>query len=319
MNSYEKINYKLRPQKRIERALIAQLINNFEHIIGEKINYIGMGSLFYSDFVYFNQYCNLNKMISIELMEDENGVYDEKKEKRFKNNKPLDSIQLIPKSVSEAIDELPFEQSNFIWFDYDGGFEPTIILDIENVIEKTTRSSIIAVSYNDFIPKQYRSNQELYIEKCEKEYSDFILDGVESNFTVKGYARIAAGICERYIEEKTDFYNSVKGTNFILKRLSKVEYQDGAKMNTLIWVLLDENELDLKTFEQKIAESEVYGELNLKMEILTLFEKQLLDRKPATDRKDRKKTAEELGLDLETVEQYYKYAKYIPEYTEIVV
>ena len=28
MNSYEKINYKLRPQKRIERALIAQLINN---------------------------------------------------------------------------------------------------------------------------------------------------------------------------------------------------------------------------------------------------------------------------------------------------
>lgn len=37
MNSYEKINYKLRPQKRIERALIAQLINNFQHIVGEKV------------------------------------------------------------------------------------------------------------------------------------------------------------------------------------------------------------------------------------------------------------------------------------------
>ena len=62
MNSYEKINYKLRPQKRIERALIAQLINNFQHIIGEKINYIGMGSLFYADFVYFNRYCDLNRI-----------------------------------------------------------------------------------------------------------------------------------------------------------------------------------------------------------------------------------------------------------------
>ena len=52
------------------------------------------------------------------------------------------------------------------------------------------------------------------------------------------------------------------------------------------------------------------------MEILTLFEKQLLDRKSVAD---REKTAEEMGLDLETVEQYYKYAKYIPEYTEVIV
>ena len=316
MNSYEKINYKLRPQKRIERALIAELINNFEHIIDGKVNYIGMGSLFYTDFVYFNKYCNLNKMISIEMMNDENGEYDGQKEKRFRNNKPLDSFKLIPKRTSEAIDELPFDESNFIWFDYDGCFEPFIISDLENVIEKTTKTSIIAVSYNDFIPKQYRSSKELYIERCKEGYKEFILDGVDSNFTVENYAKIAAGICEKYIEEQVGFYNSVNGTNFTLKKLSKVEYQDGAKMNTLIWVLLDEDAPYAQSFEQKIAESEIYGELNLRMEILTLFEKQQLDRKPLAD---REKTAEEMGLDLETVEQYYKYAKYIPEYTEVVV
>lgn len=316
MNSYEKINYKLRPQKRIERALIAELINNFEHIIGGKVNYIGMGSLFYTDFVYFNKYCNLNKMISIEMMNDENGEYDGQKEKRFRNNKPLDSIKLIPKRTSEAIDELPFDESNFIWFDYDGCFEPFIISDLENVIGKTTKSSIIAVSYNDFIPKQYKSKRELDITKCKKEYMEFILDGVDSNFTVDDYSKIAAGICERYIEEQVEFYNTVKGTDFILKKISKVEYQDGAKMNTLIWILLDKNESYAETFIEKISESEICGNLNLKMEILTLFEKQLLDRKPMADRKN---TAEEMGLDLETVEQYYKYAKYIPEYTEVVV
>lgn len=319
MNSYEKINYKLRPQKRIERALIAQLINNFQYIIGEKLNYVGMGSLFYADFVYFNQYCDLNRMISIEMMEDEYGNYDEKKEKRFRNNKPIESIQLIPKAVSEAIDDLPFDQSNFIWLDYDGAFEPAIINDIEEIVKRTNKTSIIAVSYNDFIPKQYKSNQELWDRKCQKEYSEFVLDGVDDKFTVKGYARIAATICEKYIEERVDFYNSVKGANFTLKRLSKVEYQDGAKMNTLIWALLDRDQPYAHSFDQQISESEIYGELNLKMEILTLFEKQLLDRKPSTNRNDRKKTAEELGLDLETVEQYYKYAKYIPEYTEIIV
>lgn len=316
MNSYEKINYKLRPQKRIERALIAELINNFEHIIGEKVNYIGMGSLFYTDFVYFNKYCNLNKMISIEMMNDENGEYDNQKEKRFRNNKPLNAIKLIPKKTSEAIDELPFDESNFIWFDYDGCFEPFIISDLEGVIEKTTKSSIIAVSYNDYIPKQYRSKKELHIEKCKKEYSEFILDGVNSDFTVEDYTKIAVGICEKYIEEQVGFYNSVNGTNFILEKLSKVEYQDGAKMNTLIWVLLDENAPYAQSFKQKIEKSEICGELNLKMEILTLFEKQQLDRKSVAD---REKTAEEMGLDLETVDQYYKYAKYIPEYTEVVV
>lgn len=316
MNSYEKINYKLRPQKRIERALIAELINNFEHIIGEKINYIGMGSLFYTDFVYFNKCCNLNKMISIEMMDDENGEYDNQKERRFRNNKPLNAIKLIPKKTSEAIGELPFDESNFIWFDYDGCFEPFIISDLEGVIEKTTKSSIIAVSYNDYIPKQYRSKKELHIEKCKKEYSEFILDGVNSDFTVEDYTKIAVGICEKYIEEQVGFYNSVNGTNFILEKLSKVEYQDGAKMNTLIWVLLDENAPYAQSFKQNIAKSEICGELNLKMEILTLFEKQQLDRKPVAD---REKTAEEMGLDLETVDQYYKYAKYIPEYTEVVV
>lgn len=319
MNSYEKINYKLRPQKRIERALIAQLINNFQHIVGERINYIGMGSLFYADFVYFNQYCDLNQMISIEMMEDEFGIYDEKKEKRFRNNKPLESIRLIPKAVSEAIDDLPFEQSNFIWLDYDGAFEPAIISDIEEVIKRTRKSSIIAVSYNDRIPKQYKSNQEFYVEKCKKEYSRFVLEGVDNSFTSKGYARIATGICGKYLEGQMDFYNNIKGTNFVLERLSKVEYKDGEKMNTLIWVLLDEDQPYAQSFIQQISESEICGELNLKMEILTLFEKQLLDRKPSTDRKDRIETAQELGLDIDTVEQYYKYAKYIPEYTEIIV
>lgn len=316
MNSYEKINYKLRPQKRIERALIAQLINNFQHIVGEKVNYIGMGSLFYTDFVYFNKYCNLDKMISIEMMEDENGEYDDKKEKRFRNNKPLDLIELIPKTTSEAIDDLPFEQPNFIWFDYDGCFIPSIIDDLERVIEKTTKSSIIAVSYNSFIPKQYRSKRELDIKKCNKEYSKYVLDGVNNSFTVDGYSEVAVDICEKYIEDQVDFYNQVNGTSFLIKRLSKVEYQDGAKMNTMIWVLLDQNARYAETFDQKISESEIYGELNLQMEILTLFEKQQLDRKSIAD---SEKTAEEMGLDLETVEQYYRFAKYIPEYTEVVV
>lgn len=46
MNSYDTVNYKIRPQKQIERGLISQLVNTFSNFIGKRINYIGMGSLY---------------------------------------------------------------------------------------------------------------------------------------------------------------------------------------------------------------------------------------------------------------------------------
>ena len=125
MNSYSVINYKLRPQKQIERGLIAQLLNDFSRTIGNPINYIGMGSLVFADFIYFNKNCQLQKMISIEKMTDKEGNFDGKKEKRFLNNKPFSTIELISKTVSEAIDEIPLDENAFIWLDYDGQIETT--------------------------------------------------------------------------------------------------------------------------------------------------------------------------------------------------
>ena len=82
MNSYDTVNYKILPQKQIERGLISQLVNTFSNFIGKRINYIGMGSLYFADFVFFNKNCTINKMISIEKMMD-NGEYNIQKEKRF--------------------------------------------------------------------------------------------------------------------------------------------------------------------------------------------------------------------------------------------
>lgn len=52
MNSYNVINYKIRPQKQIERGIMAELVNEFTAIIGTSIDYVGMGSLYFADFVF---------------------------------------------------------------------------------------------------------------------------------------------------------------------------------------------------------------------------------------------------------------------------
>ena len=163
MNSYDTVNYKIRPQKQIERGLISQLVNTFSNFIGKRINYIGMGSLYFADFVFFNKNCTIDKMISIEKMMD-NGEYNIQKEKRFNFNKPLSEIELIPKSVSEAIEDLPLSDNNFVWLDYDGQIEPYMINDLNEIIKKTLATSLIAITYNSGIASRYKSKQEIYIE-----------------------------------------------------------------------------------------------------------------------------------------------------------
>lgn len=317
MNSYNKINYKLRPQKRIERAMLAELINRFSYIINKPVNYIGMGSLYYTDFVFFNKNCNLNKMISIEAMIDEKtGQLDEGKKKRFENNKPMDKIVLLPKFISEAIAEndLPFHENNIVWYDYDGYFEASYIEDLGKTIEATQKSSIIAISFNNYFPKKYYSKKhEVNTDKCYQEYVDYIIDDVEKDdFIEKHFSETVQNICEKYLQKTVKDKNDSFGTAFELKRLSKITYQDGAEMVTIVWALVDTS-CDT-AFDSMIDGVKILGEIDLSMQNLTLFEKLQLD-KNSTEEVDV--LSEKFGLDRITIERYFLYAKYIPEYTEV--
>lgn len=315
MNSYDTVNYKIRPQKQIERGLISQLVNTFSNFIGKRINYIGMGSLYFADFVFFNKNCTIDKMISIEKMMD-NGEYNIQKEKRFNFNKPLSEIELIPKSVSEAIEDLPLSDNNFVWLDYDGQIEPYMINDLNEIIKKTLATSLIAITYNSGIASRYKSKQEIYIEKCEKEYRDFRTQDDTKKFDKDNYSELALEICEHYLMTKLQDYNNFYKRKMKFEKISNIKYQDGAKMNTIIWVLVDEAQLDSGLLIEKLRQCEISGDVNLTMQVLTLYEKQCLDR---CNEKDKVNLIKQMGIDQSTVDKYYKYSKYIPENTEVYI
>lgn len=316
MNSYNTINYKLRPQKQIERGLVAQLVNVFRNTIDSDINYIGMGSLYFADFIFFNKNCKINRMISIEKMTDNEGKYDSQKEKRFNFNKPLSEIELIPKSVSDAIDDLPLADNNFVWLDYDGQIEPYIITDLNEIIRNASATSLIAFTYNSGIASRYKSKTEFDIEKCEVEYKDFRTQKDTQKFDKNNYSSLALGICEHYLLAKLQDYNKFFKRKMKLERICNFKYQDGAKMNTVIWVLVDETQEYSESIITKLQQCEASGEVNLSMQVLTLYEKQCLDR---CDEDKRTDLLKEMGIDQSTADKYYKYSKYIPEYTEVYI
>ena len=319
MNSYSVINYKLRPQKQIERGLIAQLLNDFSRTIGNPINYIGMGSLVFADFIYFNKNCQLQKMISIEKMTDKEGNFDGKKEKRFLNNKPFSTIELISKTVSEAIDEIPLDENAFIWLDYDGQIETTTIDDLENIIKNISVSCIVAVTFNGGIAKQYKSNSIVNIDQCESDFAPYRIEDEKDQigkFNKDNYSQIASAICEKYIFNRVEFYNDLFDKKLSISKISDIHYQDNAKMITLLWGVIDTESEYAPKLKEKFDSFEAKGSTYLTMDSLTLFEKMQLDRCPYEKRAE---LIEQIGLDEQTVNMYYKYSRYIPEYSEVLV
>ncbi len=91
IRSYEKFNYLLRPSKQVERKLFIEALHHLR-TAGYPVydyTYLGLGSVFYADFVLFHKYLYIDRMVCAE--KDEIAP-------RMKFNKPFGFVKLVPKS-----------------------------------------------------------------------------------------------------------------------------------------------------------------------------------------------------------------------------
>ena len=111
MNSYEKINYALRPNKNVERKLILECFNTLKAKFNiEAYRYIGLGSVWFSDFILFHKFANLKKMISIEISS----------KNRFDFNSPFSCVKVKLGKTTQVLPTLPYRDPTICWLDYDG-------------------------------------------------------------------------------------------------------------------------------------------------------------------------------------------------------
>ena len=67
--SFEKINYLLRPKKQIERKIIIEILQKIQKPLKIDISkycYIGMGSIYYYDYILFHKFLGISNMVSID-------------------------------------------------------------------------------------------------------------------------------------------------------------------------------------------------------------------------------------------------------------
>lgn len=241
--SYKLIDYRVRPAKSIERKMLAESFRRLLHFKDPaKYAYIGMGSLYFSDFSLFHRSIGFGTMVSIE---DCDNITEQK---RFEMNVPYGHIQMEFGRAGAVLQKVACwkEAPAVIWLDYDGKLSAECLNDLSYVASNAASGTVLIVSVNadkmSLIDKLDDEGNEIDesslkpLDILERNIgTDYIPLGTQ-NQTLSGW-----GVASVY----RDVINAsiLKGAtldptrNFSYEQIYNFTYNDGAKMLTVGGVL----------------------------------------------------------------------------------
>lgn len=140
MPSFDSVNYSIRPRKNIERKLIAELLLSMEQEFNiSTYQYIGMGSLWFSDFIAMHKTLGIRAMSSIEKYSP----------LRAKFNSPFGFINVIEGTAKDEVPRLLKEDlSSIVWLDYDHDLSSGIIDDLLTIGRASSSGDFFIVTAN---------------------------------------------------------------------------------------------------------------------------------------------------------------------------
>ena len=136
-----RINYRVRPNKIIERKMMAEALQRLSRLEPlSNYQYVGFGSVFFSDFrLFHNQLC-IQPMISIEKDVDDI--------ERYTYNAPFDCVQVIGGESNDVLPELDWTGQRIVWLDYTSTPNSQVLIDIDYLARRLVSHSVLIVTVN---------------------------------------------------------------------------------------------------------------------------------------------------------------------------
>lgn len=307
-SSYERINYRIRPAKSIERKMLCESFRKLEEFAAlETYRYIGFGSTFFTDFTLIHKSLGIANLISIEK--------DIENRERFEFNKPFNCIQIEYGLSNEVLPILPWDYKSIIWLDYDGHLDSQILDDINFIFSNLVSGSIVVITCN----VHYRPDQAYYVMK--KDFGEKFLNNISKD-DCEGWnsASVVKNIIRAQISDTIETRNYPrKSTNkFKFSQLYNFRYSDGARMMTYGGIFYEEGEYEkfLKCGFKRLPyirtedDDEAYY---IEVPSLTYKEIRSLDSQlPNNNLKDVKLP----GVSSEDIEKYTINYRYFPTFSE---
>jgi len=333
--SFKAINYMFRPKKQIERKMLIEFLQNIQHkqnINLSEYQYIGLGSIYYYDFILFHKYLNIRDMVSLD---------DKKCCKRFEFNKPFDFITFKNMSTNDFLLNNGLDKKSFIWFDYDSVLinckkkyekekedevflflkKDEIFEDIKIITNKSKEMDIFVLTVNIKIQEHFFYNIE-FREGFINEFDEYLSERYKEvkKITFKNYPLIIQNIIINIFRNNENF-NPIK-----FRKLFSFIYQDGAPMYT-IGGLFSESRLPDKLIKKNsFFEADENKLVDIDVPLLTYCEKMKLDKNILNIKKNLNPLNEEeiiklLEFEIEPSElkNYLNYHRYYPQYYEGII
>ncbi len=317
VRSYERVPYPVRPSKQVERKLFVEVFQRLaDHGISVRdATYIGLGSVFYVDFLLFHKYLYVDHMVCSENSGDDN---------RMKFNLPYKFIDLRLSDVSALIPEIEEGRRYLIWLDFDQPLGRPMLDTIGGFVRRLSSGSIFIVT----IDAQHRVDEEVMLEEdfTLQEYEDHVCHEmnrelgryigkcvVRSDLSQNELPRVLVRAIEGKVKE---VFSRRSGMDFL--RLFNFKYADGAQMLTYGGIVCN---LSLRTELSKVDWTSWDGvetgrePRSLTVPPLTHKEKQWLDSH--MKKKDRK-VSRHMPFELKDSarDAYLRYYRHYPTYAD---
>ncbi len=321
MASYEKIDYRVRPAKCIERKMLCEVfrrLSSFEKI--ENYKYIGFGSTYFNDFLLFHKALNIKKMISIEK--------DERNKERFEFNRPFNCIKIKYGVSSEVLPLLNWKTQNICWLDYDGKLDKTVLADIKLLCANALSGSVIVITINAQPEKidsiSFEKIKDHRLEKLRESVGEEKLSAKITGKMLTGWemAKTCKTIIDNEIEQTLFEENGVRetGNKICYKQLFNFQYADGAKMLTVGGIFYDERQEELF---QKCSFHELHFVRNddepyrIEVPMLTYKEVRHLDMQLPKKKEGQEINAQ--GIPIADIDNYEKVYRFFPTFADVAL
>jgi hypothetical protein len=237
MPSYREINYSLRPAKLIERKMLAEafwLLSPFGAVSAYR--YVGLGSIYFSDFSLFHKALGITNMISIEK--------DIGNKPRFDFNSPFKCIKIKFGLSTAILPTLQWDMRTILWLDYDGQLDASKLSDIGFFCTNADKGSVLIVSVN--VHPEFPKISPGPLEQLKETVGEAKVpaDLEDNQLMGWGKAAVCRNIITNEIEEIVSARNGERdpGSKFLFKQLFNFNYADDARMLTVGGILYDEGQ-----------------------------------------------------------------------------
>ncbi len=279
--SFDRVDYSLRPAKHAERRMLAEIFRRLRPFRPpEDYTYIGLGSIWFADFILFHRLLGVRRMVSIER--------EVASTARVRANRPFRSIRLDFRDTSVALPALRWNQPYYLWLDYDDPLNTNILADMTIVAARARSGTALAVTVQSHCAPDAAATADdggpSAIERFRDRFGrERVPEGVfDEDLFGWRFATLSRRMLIAEIEATLATRNAVPDIEQMSFRpICEIEYEDGAKMTTIVGMFVaarDEARFADCEFGRLDFVDAPGGLLRIRVPILTMREIRQLER-----------------------------------------